>query len=232
MMITKQKICVSIAAKELDKALSVAQDAAVQADVIEIRLDALTDIQLEPFFAAIDKPLLFTNRPLWEGGNYQGDEKERLLPLLQAVELGAGYVDLELQATASSHTIMQKKIAAASSKLIISWHSFQDTPESSTLLQLLHKMQDMGADIGKLITTAHDERDVLRILSLQEEAAYMKMPLIAFCMGDAGIISRVATTYLGGYMTYCAANTQTATAPGQLSINNMHTIYKMINNDY
>ena len=44
-------------------------------------------------------------------------------------------------------------------------------------------MQEQGADIGKIVTTAKDYVDVLHVLSLQEKAAELDFPLIAFCMG-------------------------------------------------
>lgn len=36
-------------------------------------------------------------RPIWEGGQYDGDEKPRLDALRLAMEYGADYVDVELQ---------------------------------------------------------------------------------------------------------------------------------------
>lgn len=41
----------------------------------------------------------FSCRPKWEGGQYEGDEKERLDVLRLAMELGAEYIDVELQVT-------------------------------------------------------------------------------------------------------------------------------------
>lgn len=37
------------------------------------------------------------SRPQWEGGRYDGDENKRLDTLRLAMELGADYVDVELQ---------------------------------------------------------------------------------------------------------------------------------------
>lgn len=36
-------------------------------------------------------------RPIWEGGQYEGDETSRLDALRLAMELGADYIDVELQ---------------------------------------------------------------------------------------------------------------------------------------
>ncbi len=213
-----QRICVAVAREMVDEALTVAEQAASQADVIEIRLDYLRQIQVAPFLAAIKKPLLFTNRPTWEGGQFAGAEDARLAPLLEAVAQKAGYVDLELMSPVKSLHRLQKEIEQTSTRLILSWHNFQQTPKRPEVLAKLQAMQENGAHIGKIVTMAVTFRDVLRVLQLQEDAAQMHFPLIAFCMGRPGVISRLATLELGGYMTYCSAGEDEATAPGQLSV--------------
>ena len=40
-------------------------------------------------------------RPTWEGGQYDGDERKRLDALRLAIELGADYIDVELQVSFS-----------------------------------------------------------------------------------------------------------------------------------
>ncbi len=211
------RICVAVARDMVDEAVMVAGQAASQADVIEIRLDYLREIQVTPFCAAIKKPLLFTNRPTWEGGQFAGEEAARLAPLLEAVAQEAAYVDLELTSPATSLHRLRAEIEQASTRLILSWHNFQRTPERPELVAKLQAMQENGAHIGKIVTMAFTFRDVLRVLQLQEDAVRMHFPLIAFCMGRPGVISRLATLELGGYMTYCSAGEGEATAPGQLS---------------
>jgi 3-dehydroquinate dehydratase type I len=95
------------------------------------------------------------------------------------------------------------------------------TPDSGTLSDILLEQMESGADIGKIVTMAHDHLDVLKVLSLQKEAAKNNFPLIAFCMGEAGRLSRVITLLLGGYMTYAALDEKQATAPGQLSVQDL-----------
>lgn len=43
-------------------------------------------------------------RPTWEGGQYEGDDKIRLDVLRLAMELGADYIDVELQVPSHSPT--------------------------------------------------------------------------------------------------------------------------------
>jgi 3-dehydroquinate dehydratase I len=212
------RICVAIARATVEEGLAAAEGISSLADVIEIRLDHLREIFVLPFIAHMTKALLFTNRPIWEGGGFAGDEEARIAPLIEAVQQGADYVDLELKAPTSSHKALLEAVENSAGRLILSWHNFQETPSREELVGRLAMMQDKGAHIAKIVTMAHDYHDVLRVLHLQEEAARMEIPLIAFCMGGPGVVSRVATVELGGYMTYCAVSEDEATAPGQLSV--------------
>jgi 3-dehydroquinate dehydratase-1/3-dehydroquinate dehydratase/shikimate dehydrogenase len=204
--------------------------AALAADVIEIRLDYLHTIDVAPFFNSVDKPLLFTNRPAWEGGRFKGSEEVRLGSLLAVVERNASYVDLEVLAPKPSHKRLRTQLEKSKTRLILSWHNFEKTPAYTELADSVSLMQDKGADIGKIVTMAHDHLDVLRVLRLQEEAARLKFPLIAFCMGDPGVISRLATLELGGYMTYCSADGTEGTAPGQLTVKRLGELLALLHN--
>jgi hypothetical protein len=64
------RICVSIARQDIVHAIQAARKVQAMADVIEIRLDSLSVPAVDPFLQAIDVPLLFTNRPAWEGGHF------------------------------------------------------------------------------------------------------------------------------------------------------------------
>jgi 3-dehydroquinate dehydratase-1/3-dehydroquinate dehydratase/shikimate dehydrogenase len=209
-------VCVSVAQPTVALTLAAAQGLHGQADVIEIRLDAMAQPAVAPLLAQLATPLLFTNRPQWEGGLYLGDEAKRTALLLDAAQAGAAYVDLELKA---DHGLRRDLLAAATkSRVILSWHNFDHTPDDATLTDILSQQKDGGAHIGKMVTMAHSWQDVLRVLRLQLLAAEKNFPLIAFCMGAAGVISRLATLELGGYMTYAAPDTASATAPGQLPV--------------
>lgn len=209
------KICVSVARPTTHETIETIRQIGNQADVIEIRLDALTEPTVAPFAGLTTAPLLFTNRAAWESGNWQGSEDDRIRLLTEAAPL-ASYLDIELK---TERPLFAKILAAAQhhhSRVIVSWHSFADTPSAQALHSILQEQYRSGADIGKIVTMARDFNDVLRVLSLQTEAADMGFPLIAFCMGTAGMISRLATMGLNGFMTYVAPDDGAGTAPGQL----------------
>ncbi len=222
---SNRRICVSIGETSQERALAAAETITEQADVIEVRLDCLEEQDVTSFVDTLAKPLLFTNRPDWEGGNFKGEEGERLSSLVDAISKGAAYVDLEYRAPKTSLKELTSHLEHASTRLILSWHDFETTPMRDELLEIMVGMHKNGADIGKIVTTAHSPQDVLRVLRLQEDAARIDFPLIAFCMGKAGIISRLATLELGGYMTYCSADEENATAPGQVSVGALREIY-------
>jgi len=227
-MKSSNRICASIGRESIDGTLAVADSIASQVDVLEIRLDYLKVPAVSPFMNTLKTSLLFTNRPSWEGGEFTGKEDQRIAPLLEAVAENSAYVDLELLAPDESHRRMRLARKESRTKLILSWHNFKETPSREELVGRMALMQDKGADIGKIITTARTHQEVTRVLCLQEVAEQLHFPLIAFCMGRAGVVSRVATCGLGGYMTYCGVSEEEATAPGQLSVRALREIYSLM----
>jgi len=212
-------VCVSVACEQVGQAIALAKDSANFADVVEIRLDSLSHPEIEPFVKSLAKPLLFTNRPEWEGGSFTGSELERIGLLLKAVQHDCALVDLELRTAPELRAeLLDVLLKHPQTGLIISWHDFSGTPSSDELGEILLQQIESGAHIGKIVPTANDPRDVLRVLNLQVIAAENNFPLIAFCMGTLGKISRLATIKLGGYMTYASPDKGKETAPGQISV--------------
>ena len=206
------------------------------AGVAEIRLDCFQKPPDPAFFLehACGLPLLFTNRAPWEGGSLQQTEEERLAPLCRAAQLGAAFIDLELRTDAS----WKKKLFAArdscaanSSRIIFSWHDFDKTPTEATLLEIMHRMHSEGGDVGKIVTTPHDEDDLLRLLGLLAPARRMAFPLVTMAMGARGRVSRVASIFLGGFMTYACLDDAPAAAPGQMPLKTMRGILKELGMD-
>lgn len=223
------KICVSIANDSVSEALASAKAVENAADVIEIRLDALKNPEVKPFTEQLTKPVLFTNRAKWEGGLFPGDEKSRISLLLDAVDAKTAYVDIELQADREYHGEILAAAKKSGTEVIVSWHHFDETPTTQELISVFQMMYRSGADIGKIVTMAHGHLDVLRVLDLQVQAAETNFPLIAFCMGTPGAISRIATLDLGGYMTYAAPEPGKQAAPGQVAITDLRSIFEKLN---
>jgi 3-dehydroquinate dehydratase/shikimate dehydrogenase len=84
-------------------------------------------------------------------------------------------------------------------------------------------MAEMNADIIKLVTTAHSPSDCVRLLKLVKNA---KIPTIAFCMGEFGILSRILCGKYGAPFTYAAFSAEREIAPGQLTFQQMTDLYR------
>ncbi len=220
---TRGRICLAVASPTPKEAIEVARGAEPLAEVIEIRLDAMKKPEVAPLVKALKRPLLFTNRPAWEGGAFTGSEEQRIRPLLAAARAGATYVDLEFRAGPAMRRRLFREIEQYSpdTMLILSWHDFNRTPGPTELEDIFADLCRSGAQVGKIVTMAHDYQDAQRVLALQELSMEWEFPLISFAMGKAGMLSRVATLERGGYMTYAAPDSVPGTAPGQLRLSEL-----------
>ncbi|CAK8722088.1 3-dehydroquinate dehydratase [Candidatus Electrothrix laxa] len=232
---TRGKICVSLAGADVAALAAQAGQVADRAEVIEVRLDSMQHPDVPACCAALDKPLLFTNRPNWEGGAFDRSEEQRIEPLLEAIQQQAAYVDYELRAEQCLRKQLLKAMSDGPTRMILSWHNFEDTPPQEELEKILAQMVESGARtdktdriVGKIVTTAHSSEDALRVLRLQEQAKAANFPLSCFCMGDPGRVTRLATLYLGGYMSYACLNDAEATAPGQLSLEQLQKLTALL----
>lgn len=230
-MVQRGLICVSVAAPDAVAVLAAVAPVLELVDVVEIRLDCMIDPRIDSCITTLNKPVLVTNRPHWEGGQWQGSEQARVDLLCQALGWGARYVDIELQAASDLREQVRVAATKSGARMIISNHDFQATPASDHLNHTLEQMMASGADIGKIVVTASGPGDSLRILALQEQAMTAGFPLCAFAMGAAGAISRLATLYLGGFMSYAALSPELATAPGQLSVQELHDLLRILERD-
>ena len=225
-------ICAATAAKHPADLTTLVEPVSDKVDVVEIRLDLMTHPDVGSCISCLpDIPLLFTNRPIWEGGKYDDSEKDRIALLRNAIAANAAYIDIELN---TEKKLRNEVISAAQGRqtaVIISNHNFTETPPTDILEDTLHQMMDSGADIGKIVTTANDPSDVVRVLALLQTSRTNTFQLSAFCMGAVGRISRLATLYLGGCMTYVAVDDLSATAPGQFTTDQFHTLIQLFENN-
>jgi 3-dehydroquinate dehydratase-1 len=220
------RLCVPIVEATVNRARSKYLRAARQGLLAEIRLDYLENPDLPRLFRAHPGPVIATNRLATEGGRWQGPEPERRSLLEQALSLGADLVDLELAADEAWRCDLWERRGPA--KIILSWHDFAGTPETERLEAVLQKMLAAEADILKIVTLARQPEDCLRVLSLIPRARAQGREIIAFCMGAAGKWSRVAAPLLGSFLTFAPFSKKGASAPGQLTVNEVKRLWQML----
>lgn len=223
----KLKICVSISSKDPHELRRKAQRAeTLSADLVEVRLDALDSYNgIAKVAGAVEIPMIATNRPVSERGSFTRSERERVSLLIDAVEGGVEYVDLESSTSNINHVI--ETFRKTSAKIILSHHDHSGTPKLSELKSTLARLQKSKSDICKIVTTARSAEDNLTILSLLK-TNHETNPLVAFAMGKPGVWSRLLAPFYGAPFTYASLERGLETAPGQPSISELRSIYQML----
>lgn len=188
------RVCVVAMATTLDD-LRRQRDAAVDADLVELRLDRLDGpIDVAGALSGRRTPVIVTCRARWEGGGFAGSEDERYHILAQALAHGAEYVDVEWRA---GFTDLLRVSDCA--RVVLSSHDFDGVPDD--LLDRARAMRATGAGIVKLASMTTCLRDSVRVL---EAARGLDAPgaSIFIAMGPSGEVSRVCASRFGSAWTY------------------------------
>ncbi|KAG7969052.1 hypothetical protein I3843_07G011000 [Carya illinoinensis] len=220
------KICAPVMAETVDQMLTQARKAKeLGADLVEIRLDFLKTFNprqdLEILIKQCPLPTLITYRPIWEGGKYDGDESKRQNALRLAMELGADYIDVELQVAHDFYNAIQGK-KPAKIKIIVSSHNYQNTPSLEEIGNLVARILATGADIVKVATTAVDITDSARLFQI---LVHSQVPMIGIVMGEKGFISRILSAKFGGFLTFGSIEAGLVSAPGQPAVKELLELY-------
>jgi len=203
-------IVTSLQNKELQEIL----DLLPRLEMAEIRLDrcALEEEEIDQLFSESDVPLIATCR--------LAEESQAPAMLERAIQAGAKYVDLEMEAPAAVGRRIREACREWGTVLIRSYHNFTDTPPLPVLQSLVERARQFGGEVVKIVTTATSEADNAVIAQLYQNVA--PGTLTAFCMGEKGRASRLEALKLGAPFTYACLDEADATAPGQWTAEAMH----------
>ncbi|VVB98403.1 3-dehydroquinate dehydratase [uncultured archaeon] len=196
-------IFVSIAEPTLKGCL----DALKGAAAAEIRLDAMdvSEKDVEKIFQQKAR-LIATCRP---GSKSEGKRKSLLLA---AIDAGAAYVDVEVDASDAYKNEIAKGAKARNCKIIVSYHNYEKTPGRAELDQIVGWCFESGADIAKIACKSNSDADNARLLGLLDTDRKM----IVIGMGEKGKITRIAAPLLGSELTFASASKGKETADGQI----------------
>ncbi|MBM6895797.1 type I 3-dehydroquinate dehydratase [Pseudoflavonifractor capillosus] len=235
------KICVPIVGVSKEDILSQAKALlSTPVDMVEWRADwfdgvadpaQVTDVLAQLRIVLGNLPLLFTFRSNKEGGQRAMEPQAYAQLNIQAAQ--SGYVDLVDVEAFSGEEIVRSIIQsahAAGVKVIVSNHDFCQTPSKDEIVSRLRRMQDFGADIPKIAVMPQSKEDVLTLLSATQEMVrlYAHGPIITMSMGGTGVISRLCGEVFGSAVTFGAA--QKASAPGQMGVEQLHTVLTLLHN--
>ena len=206
-------ICVSIQKKNLEEIFAILEREDVEMAEIRLDLCPLSDQDITDLFSLCDKPLVATCRMAVEDGAWS--EAEHRLAL--AIEAGAKYCDLELEAPAPVGKRLRRKAAECGTIFIRSYHNYDYTPSAEELHATVSRCRRFGAEVVKIAVKATSSEDVATVESLYD--SYPEGSLLAFCMGEAGVRSRIDCLRLGAPFSFAALGEKTA--EGQLQLAEM-----------
>jgi 3-dehydroquinate dehydratase / shikimate dehydrogenase len=182
---------------------------------------------------AADPPLLVTVRGVGEGGAWEADDATRVALIERLGLLLPGWIDVEGELWGRSANLRQKigLVAEtgpagggqrAKNKLMASTHITTGTP--ADLDGQLAALRRVPAAAHKLVCTADDAEDALRILDLL--AAGDASTTVAMGMGTASVATRVLAAKLGAFGVFAALDEASPAAPGQIGAEQLVEQYR------
>lgn len=215
-------ICTTIQNRKLEEIIGLLEGSEPRIQMAEIRLDRCPlDIEeIESLFSSSDTPLVATCRVVDDGNGTWEEAEEKLTA---AVEAGAAFLDLEIEAPKEVGKRLRRACTEYGTTMIRSSHFFAGTPSDDVLRNTVEKCRKFGGEIVKIAAMAKSGEDVARVLGLysQEQTSQRQAELIAFSMGETGRASRLECLRLGSPFTYAALNDNEAAAPGQWTYSEM-----------
>ncbi len=226
-------LTVPVSAKSFDGALEQIKRAhKAGAEAIELRTDYLEGLKSEPVKRLIAEvkgfsslPLIVTCRDKKQGGCFDYPNELRVEVLKAAIKAGADFIDFEYDNFLIRENRARIESAIEENKktrLILSAHNFKTRFEDINKLYNDIKGNYPSA-VPKLVYTANHINDCFEGFDVLHKA---KSDSIVFCMGEAGLISRIIAKKPGSLVTFASLDETSATAPGQITIEEFKKLYR------
>lgn len=229
-------LCVSLSERTLQGCLNIL-DNLQEDEMAEVRVDLVSHLSPR---SSVDDPGLSDEelKVLWrhprdkivtcrdiQGMQGPGFTLERQKVLENAIKTRTvQMVDVEYEAPESYRKAIAHVAVENNVRMIISYHNYEETPSKEKLLKIVDDCFQYGADIAKVAVLSRSKQDTARVLSLYED----QRPVVALSMGSDGVISRVAATKLGSPFTFVAVSAESMTAPHQVTLKHMRTIFQLL----
>lgn len=170
----------------------------------------------------LDIPIIFTIRTAKEGG-MAAITKQEYFFINEFIAEGAmaDLIDIETFDAPGQvdEAVIRGFIDYAhehGTKVLLSNHDFEKTPDLEEMLARYFVMQELGGDLMKLAVMPKTENDVFCLLetAAMMRDTYAKIPFIAISMGELGASTRICGGEFGSVITF--ASGVKVSAPGQM----------------
>jgi 3-dehydroquinate dehydratase/shikimate dehydrogenase len=218
-----RRICAVVAPSTAAEMSKMVRSALQQTRTVELRLDWLiSDAERARFLGWLGKgrprnaTFLATCRRREGGGKFAGGVDRELYWLIQAREAGCQWCDLEVETLRKlpGQSVREYPVPP---RVLLSLHDFDRTPD---LPRSMNPPARGGVDAVKIAAEARSIHDSVRLLRLARNSKNF----VAVPMGEAGLPARILALREGSALAY--APVATATAPGQVSLDEMIHLYR------
>src|SRR6266566_1548940 len=218
-----RRICAVAAASAAAEMAKLVRSALRQTSTVELRLDWLSsDAERAQFLRWLRKcrphkaTFLATCRRREGGGKFAGGVDHELYWLIQAREAGCQWCDLEVETLHKlpGHSVREYPVPP---RVMLSVHDFERTPDLPRSVNLPAHGE---VDAVKIAAEARTIQDSVRLLRLARKSK----SFVAVPMGEVGLPARILALREGSALAY--APVAAATAPGQVSLDDMIHLYR------
>ncbi len=222
------RICVAVTGASANEMLARAEQISDDNPFIELRLDTLHKPQailpkLRSFTAANRHvTVIATCRRTEGGGDFVGELFEQAEILEGAAKAGCQLIDVEIESAETMRPADWKRLRASGAALILSYHDFAHT---RGLEKAFERMQRFDPEFYKIVSTARSLTDNLAVLDLLKQHGD-STNMIAMAMGQPGVVSRLLAARAGSAFTFASAATGEETAPGQINLDTLRSLYR------
>ncbi len=232
---TRPLICAPIIGKNIQMLLAELNNViSKQPDIIEWRADFFEGIaNTEGVVSAARQirqtageiPVIFTIRSSREGGQPISLSEAEIVQVHSAVcrSQSVDIIDFELSNRRENLETVRETSLHNGVKLIMSYHNFENTPNSTVINAKLAEAERMGADIAKVAVMSKNLEDILTLLSSTLVAKNtLRIPVITMSMGGYGSLTRLVGGAFGSAVTFAVG--ENSSAPGQVPIGELKTV--------
>lgn len=205
-------ICASIKNSQMSDVLDKLSKVPESYDIIEIWINEIEDLDLDSLIEKSTKSLLI-----------KFTDVSNLELISKCLDLNVAYIDIDLNDYEKCKEALQNK---KDTKMIVSYHDFEATPDIEEARTIIARINELGADIAKVIFTAKEATDNTVCMQLLKDA---KLDIISFCMGNKGKMSRIIGPDCGSKIAYIPPDESWKTAEGQMIFEEWKKIQSMIN---
>jgi 3-dehydroquinate dehydratase/shikimate dehydrogenase len=195
---------------------------------LELRLDWLAgDREIGRFLSllAAKKPkatFIATCRRIDGGGKYRGSIAKQLLHLAHAVRAGCDWYDLEIETVSACPPELLRVLLPAGRQLA-SAHFFKRMP--ANLDRVAASLERGKPAAIKIAAQCDSLAESMKLLAFGKSWARRRRNVVAMPMGDVALPTRFLALRRGGSFMY--APVENATAPGQISLDEMTELYRV-----